>query len=101
MGSSEAWIYLNAAGKLILHVENDGPRVLRHGLESSDTEATLEELRQYPRLYEKANPLAPARAGCGSEKKPHAAQRSGRLCFGLKSGVGALWKIGHFRRVCR
>lgn len=57
MGSSESWVYLNPAGKLMMHVENDGHRYLRRGPEASDTEVTLEELRQYPRLYEEANEL--------------------------------------------
>lgn len=35
MGTSESWIDLKG-DKLYLHTENDGPRVLRHGLESRD-----------------------------------------------------------------
>ena len=46
------WIYLKD-NKIILHTENDGPTVLRKGLESEDKEVTLEFLNKYyPRLYE-------------------------------------------------
>ena len=54
MSSAESWIYLNDKGEIILHVENDGHRFLRYGAEASDEVVTLEQLKQFPQLYEEA-----------------------------------------------
>jgi len=40
MGATETWIH-NV--RVTIHTENEGPRVLRRGLEPVDEEATLEE----------------------------------------------------------
>ena len=40
MGATETWL---CNVKVTIHTENDGPRVLRHGLEPIDEEVTLEE----------------------------------------------------------
>ncbi len=56
MSSTESWVYLKA-GKLMLHVENDGHRFLRHGPEAFEQEVTLEELGRGTTLYEEAKKL--------------------------------------------
>jgi hypothetical protein len=70
MGTTESWVFLKDR-QLILHTENDGPRVLRHGMEASDEPITLEELRQpplcqFPRLYEEASRLLTQCEDCGN-----------------------------------
>jgi len=57
MGATESWVYLDAEGRLIMRVENDGPRVLRRGPEAADTVVTPEDLRHYPGLYKEAEEL--------------------------------------------
>ena len=62
MRESEAWVYLNSEGKLILRTENDGATFLRRGAEIREREVTLEQLCEYPRLHERAALLLQARA---------------------------------------
>jgi hypothetical protein len=61
MGSTESWVYQREDGAVIWHVENDEPHVLRHGLEPTDTEITLESLDarlwNFPREYAEAKAL--------------------------------------------
>lgn len=46
---------LNRAGKLILHIENDGAAFLYRGAEAVEQEVTLDYLQQrYPDQYRKA-----------------------------------------------
>ena len=53
--SEERWVYINKAGKLILHIENDGASFLRCGAEAVEREVTLEDLQQrYPNQYREA-----------------------------------------------
>jgi hypothetical protein len=56
VASTEEWIILRN-GKLFLHVENDGPRALRHGIEACEYEVTLGQLREWPRLLKEAMEL--------------------------------------------
>jgi hypothetical protein len=68
MGATESWVFLKGR-QLMLHVENDGPRALRRGLEASDTPVTLEELQQYPQLYKGALELLTRCENCGDQVK--------------------------------
>jgi hypothetical protein len=34
--TSEQWITIHDDGSLFLHTENEGPRILRHGVEARD-----------------------------------------------------------------
>ena len=53
MASTEEWVILRN-GKLFRHVENDAHRFLRRGSEACEYEVTLDQLRQWPRLFEEA-----------------------------------------------
>jgi hypothetical protein len=60
MGCVESWVYRRADGAVVWHVENDGPRVLRHGTQAAEevvTSANVEMLKSYPRDYEDAKRL--------------------------------------------
>jgi hypothetical protein len=53
MSTTESWVWLSG-DTLMMHVENDGARVLRRGLDRRDFPVTLEELRSYPQLHSDA-----------------------------------------------
>jgi hypothetical protein len=44
-GQSEQWLTIKD-GRIIRHVENDGYRVARNGLEAREQEMTMEEARE-------------------------------------------------------
>lgn len=49
MGSTETWFYVNNIGQLIRHVENDGWRMVKKGLEPHEAPMDIEAaLQQYP-----------------------------------------------------
>ena len=53
--SVERWVFVDKAGRLILHVENDGAAFLRRGAEVVGQEVTLKDLEQrYPRQHRQA-----------------------------------------------
>jgi hypothetical protein len=58
MGQSDnCYVRLNPAGKLVLQSGNDAHYALRHPRAAnkfSESEVTLEELRQFPSLYREA-----------------------------------------------
>jgi hypothetical protein len=52
MGAFEYWLF-RRDGRLYLHTETDGPRILRHGIERWEREITEAEARRsYPELLE-------------------------------------------------
>jgi hypothetical protein len=42
--TSEEWLVVYADGRIVLHTENNGPRILRHGVEPHDESITLEDV---------------------------------------------------------
>jgi hypothetical protein len=46
MGAYEKWVYVNKEGKIIEHIENDGPRFMRRGAERYDEVVSLDYVRQ-------------------------------------------------------
>ena len=45
MGAYEKWVYVNN-GKIIEHIENDGPRFLSKGAQASDEVVSLDYVKQ-------------------------------------------------------
>jgi hypothetical protein len=45
--TSESWVVVYADGRLTYHIENEGPRVLRHGTEPLDEDVDLAFIRQH------------------------------------------------------
>lgn len=52
MSTTESWAFIKD-GRIFWHIENDGPAVVRRGLEAEDREIGLGELAaRYPREFE-------------------------------------------------
>jgi len=73
MGASESWVYLKD-GVLMLHVENDGPRFLRHGPEAPplitkcDYFASLPTALPEPMQHSQFCPICSTNRWCRSAK---------------------------------
>jgi len=53
--NQERWVFIDKAGRLVLHVENDGAAFLRRGAEITEEVVTLQFLEQrYPSLHREA-----------------------------------------------
>ena len=67
--NQERWVFIDKAGRLVLHIENDGAAFLRRGAEVSEEVVTLEFLRQrYPKQYWEAVRLREERSKHGKTR---------------------------------